>query len=227
MDREKSGLYTAVKNGCRHVMVSYYHLTSKLSNSDIQLSRFRKLGVHVFLDSGAYSAWKNEVDIDIDKYIRFIKDNSIGKYVNLDVVGDPEKTYENQKYMERQGLQPIPVFHFGSDIKYLQQLVDEDYYCICLGGTVGKAKSERIKFFDECFNQFPDKYFHGLGMTDPQLMLRYPWFSVDSTTWLVGRRFCQLITMEGRVDLPKDMSVQERVALNVKFLRILEKEAYL
>ena len=216
-------LFTAVKYGCRHLMLSYYY-----NNSEKQMRRFRKLGLHIFLDSGAYSAWKKGVSIDIDEYIQYIKNNHIGKYIVLDVVGDPEKSYENLKYMESKGLQPLPVFHLGSDIKYLQQLVDEEYFCICLGGTVGSNRNKRIEFFDECFNKFPNTYFHGLGMTDPKLMLKYPWFSTDSTTWLIGRKFCKLATMEGqRIDLPKETPMKEKIGLNVQFFRKLEKEAIL
>lgn len=222
MGGEVAALFTAVKNGCQHLMLSYYH-DKKIAK--MQMKRFRKLGLHIFLDSGAFSAWKSGVEINIDEYIQYIKDNHIGKYIVLDVVGNPEETYKNQKYMESKGLQPIPVFHLGSDFKYLQQLADEEYYYICLGGTVGSSREKRIEFFDKCFNKFPNTYFHGLGMTDPKLMKKYPWFSVDSTTWLIGRKFCKLATEEGqRIDLPKDMPVQERHALNVKFFSELEEK---
>lgn len=224
VDGHVTALHTAVKNGCRHLMLSYHY---RKSYGEKQMKRFRKLGLHLFLDSGAFSAWKSGAKINIDEYIQYIKKYYIGKYIVLDVVGDAEQTYKNLKYMESQGLQPIPVFHLGSDIKYLKQLVDEEYYCICLGGTVGSSRGERIKFFDECFTKFPDTYFHGLGMTDPKLMLRYPWFSVDSTTWLIGRKMCKLQTMDKQIDLPKDMPIQERLGMNVKFFRKLEKEAEL
>lgn len=223
MGGEVAALHTAVKNGCSHLMLSYYY---RKGYNEKQIRRFRKLGLHLFLDSGAFSAWKNGIEINIDDYIQYIQNNHIGKYIVLDIVGDPELTYKNLKYMESKGLQPIPVFHLGSDKKYLEQLVNEGYYYICLGGTVGSNRNKRIEFFDECFNNFPDTYFHGLGMTDPQLLLKYPWFSADSTTWLIGRKFCKLATKEGqRIDLPKDMPIQQRHALNVQFFRKIEKEA--
>jgi len=224
IDGHVTALHTAVKYGCRHLMLSYWY---KKTYGKKQMQRFRKLGLHIMLDSGAFSAWKSGAIIDIDEYIQYIKDNYIGKYIVLDVVGDPDKSYENLKYMEYQGLQPLPVFHLGSDIKYLQQLVDEEYYCICLGGTVGSSREKRIEFFDECFSKFPNTYFHGLGMTDPKLMLKYPWFSTDSTTWLIGRKMCKLQTMDKQIVLPQEMPIQERLALNVKFFRKLEKEAIL
>lgn len=216
-----TALHTAVKNGCQHLMLSYHY---RKSYGEKQIRRFRKLGVHLFLDSGAYSAWKSGIEVNIDEYIQYIKNNYIGKYIVLDVVGDPEQTYINLKYMEFNKLQPIPVFHLGSDFKYLQQLVNEEYYYICLGGTVGSSREKRTEFFNECFERFPNTYFHGLGMTDPKLMVKYPWFSVDSTTWLIGRKLCKLATMEGEKLLPKDMPIQERLALNVQFFSDLEEK---
>jgi hypothetical protein len=179
------------------------------------------------MDSGAYSAWKQGVHIDIDDYISYIRNNNIGKYISLDVVGDPELTQHNIDHMVSQGLYPVPVFHLGSEMKYLDQLVSDGYKYICLGGTVGASRNVRTAFFDECFARHPDAYYHGLGMTDPKLMLQYPWFSADSTTWLIGRKMCKLATMDGQVRLPRDMPIQERLALNVQFFRELERKSIL
>ena len=218
MNREKTALFTAVKSGCRHLMLSYYFDKNNIK----QLIRYRKLGLHIFMDSGAYSAWTKKVEIDIDEYIKFIKNHHIGKYIVLDVVGNPKQTYDNLKHMESNGLQPIPVFHFGSDFKYLQQLVDENYYYICLGGTVGASTKNKIEFFDKCFKSFPNTYFHGLGMTQIDILLKYPWFSVDSTAWLNGRKYSKLATFDGQIDLPKSMPTQDKIAKNVQFFSDLE-----
>lgn len=217
-------LFTAVEHGAKHVLLSYHW--RDLYNAK-QWRRFRNLGLHIIMDSGAFSAWKAGIEIDIDDYIQYLREHSIGKFINLDVVGDPEKTYFNQKYMESKGLIPIPVYHMGSDLKYLGRYVDEGYHNICLGGTVGAHKNRREEFFDECFNAYPKVYYHGLGMTDMHLMLKYPWFSVDSTSWLVGRKYCELNTVNGRVALPKDTPMYDRIGMNVKFLREIERKSLL
>ena len=81
------------------------------------------MNVDVFLDSGAFSAWTRGVEIDIQKYIEFIKQNQdvITVYANLDVISpgrfsmgtkeSAELTLRNQKIMEQAGLSPLPVFH--------------------------------------------------------------------------------------------------------------------
>ncbi|MDH6674288.1 hypothetical protein M2277_004980 [Paenibacillus sp. LBL] len=217
-------LHTAVNNGAKHVLLSYHYRS--LYNQK-QMRRFRNLGLHLFVDSGAYSAWKVGIDIDIDEYIAYLKENCIGKFINLDVVGDPEKTYFNQKYMEDKGLNPVPVHHMGSDLTYLSQYEKEGYRYICLGGSVGASKKSRVQYFDQCFENFPNLLFHGLGMTDIELMTKYPWMSVDSTTWLVGRKYCQVITEEGRISIPKDTPMSEKIGKNVKFFRELERKSIL
>lgn len=215
MGRHVTVLNTAVEYGCQHLMLSYYY---DRFISSLQMSRFRKYGLHIMLDSGAYTAWKKGLEINIDEYIDFIKANNIGKYIALDVVGDPITSHINLKYMESKGLHPIPVFHLGSDIEFLRQLVErEKYPYICLGGTVGSSKAIRDNFFSECFSTFPKTRFHALGMTDTSLMAKYPWSSIDSTSWLMVRVNGLLQTADRRIRLPRNMSDQEKLGLNVKF----------
>ena len=101
------------------------------------------------LDSGAFSVWNMGKTIDIYKYIEFIKENDIEIYFNLDVIGDVEGTKKNQKIMEDNGLNPIPVFHYGEPFEYLDWLVEQGYTYIGIGGTVGKSVQQREKFFND------------------------------------------------------------------------------
>lgn len=219
MNRAGRMFETAVAHGCRHVMISYYHGILKLD-----LLRFRRQGVHVFLDSGAYTAWKKGGTVSLDGYIQDIKASLIGKYSVLDVVGDPEQTEWNQRRMEEHGLYPVPVFHLGSDLKHLRRLVDQGYRYIGLGGTVGARREKRQRFFDECFGEFPGVQFHGFGMSDITLIQKYPWFSVDSTTWLVGRKFGRLVTLDGRdARVPPGLTPNEKIAINVNVFRQIEE----
>lgn len=152
--------------------------------------------ISLFLDSGAYSAWSKGIDIDIQEYIKFIKKHEkyIDVYANLDVIGDDKKTFENQKIMETAGLRPLPCFHYGDDIKYLERYM-EDYDYIALGGMVG-VKSGILEWLDFIFNDYicgsdgiPKVKVHGFGLTSVPLMTRFPWWSVDSTSWVLTGRF--------------------------------------
>jgi hypothetical protein len=152
--------------------------------------------VLLFLDSGAFSADSKNTKINLDDYMAFIFDNKdyIEVYANLDVIGDPVATWRNQKIMEDAGLTPLPVFHTEDDIKYLHRCLDYEYFC--LGGMAsGYTTDQRREFLDMCFkiicntpNHLPASKVHGFGMTSLQLMLRYPWWSVDSTSWVMTSR---------------------------------------
>lgn len=151
----------------------------------------------IFLDSGAFSAFTKNVEIDIQEYIAFIKKYKkyLTAYAVLDVIGDPKGTYKNQRIMESAGLSPIPCYHYGEDTKWLEKYID-NYEYIALGGMVPIGTSDLKDWLDTVFSKFicgedglPKVKVHGFGMTVITLMLRYPWYSVDSTSWLMTGRF--------------------------------------
>ena len=148
--------------------------------------------MNLFMDSGAFSVFSSGSVIDIYQYIDFIKEHKevITVYANLDVIGDAEATWRNQEIMEKHGLSPLPIYHLGDDSKYLDRCLDYDYMGV--GGLAGRKAShtQRRFFLDRCFNKLcdpdgmPKIRVHGFGMTFVVLMRRYPWYSVDSKSWL-------------------------------------------
>lgn len=129
----------------------------------------------------------------LDSYVEFIDEHQSGLdfYANVDAIGNPDITYKNQKYLEDKGLNPVPVVHFGTDVQWLERYIEEGYDYIALGGLVGKTgkKSTRL-WIDRCFdcvcdsNGIPQSKLHGFGVTSFALMRLYPWYSVDSTSWI-------------------------------------------
>ena len=79
----------------------------------------------IFLDSGAFSVSTGKAQVDIDEYIDFIKkhEDLFQIYANLDVIGDAKKTEQNQIYMEKKGLKPLPTFHYGSPYSELKKMI--------------------------------------------------------------------------------------------------------
>lgn len=158
----------------------------------------KKKKLNIFLDSGAFSAWAKGEEINLKDYIAFIKkyEKYIEVYANLDVIGDPKATLKNQKKMEKAGLSPLPCFHYGEDISYLKDYI-KNYEYVSLGGMVPISSADLIKWLDKIFGEYicntkdhkPKVRVHGFGMTSFDLMLRYPWYSVDSTSWVMTGRF--------------------------------------
>ena len=138
--------------------------------------------MNVFLDSGAFSAYNSNAEIDINEYIEFIKKHKFDKYVVLDVIGSQEETMENLKYMQKKNLSPIPVFQYGSKLSYLDEMTGK-YQLIALGGLLSeKGKNKRVKWCKDILNRYPRQNFHGFGATG-QKIFKLPWHSVDSSSW--------------------------------------------
>lgn len=170
-----------------------------------------------FLDSGAYSAWSRGSVIDLDEYCAFIRANieHIDVYACLDSIpGKPgraateaereaaaELTWRNYLYMVGEGLDPLPVYHYGEHPRHLDRMLKHGCQYIGIGGLVGVAGPQRVLWMDRLFKRITDAEgrpivkTHGFGMTSVPLIFRYPWYSVDSTTWIK-------ITANGAVMLP-------------------------
>jgi len=159
-----------------------------------QPEEFKKLfpNKSFFLDSGAFTADSTGENIDLNNYIKFIKKHkdSIKTYANLDVIGDAEETYQNQKKMEDQNLNPIPTFHYKTPFKYLEKYVNEGYKKYALGGLVGVNRKDKMPWIKRCFNKIPNNLeVHGYGITSPSIVEKFPFHSVDSSSWMCGGRF--------------------------------------
>lgn len=169
------------------ILLSYYYFQKKPE----LIKQCLGLGYEVFIDSGAFSAESKKLSINIDAYCRFLLDTKCPLYAGLDVIGNAQATFKNVKYMEdKYSLTPIPTFHIGSDLKELYNMI-ENYDYIALGGLV--FSSNLFRYCDEIWsiilNKKPSLRVHGFGMTNIELMERYPWYSVDSSSYKGCRRF--------------------------------------
>jgi len=153
--------------------------------------------ISFFLDSGAFSADSQGEPVSLTDYIKFIKEweHLIEIYPVLDVIGDAEATWENQKVMEDHGLTPMPVFHVEDHSSYLERCLDYDYFC--LGGMAGGASAKsRQHFLNKCFEMIcdtPDRMpkckVHGFGLAAPSLMVQFPFYSIDTSSWVSYSQF--------------------------------------
>lgn len=183
----------AFRLGIRHYLESYHYV-----GRQAYVDRMRLDGVKVFLDSGAFSAFTKGVDVDLPAYCEYIKrnrdiieevDGSLCASV-LDGIGDPLLTWQNQQAMERLGVRPLPCFHYGEDERYLEWYISK-YSYITLGGMVPIDKRILINWLDRLWDRYltdgagrPRLRVHGFGLTTYNLMERYPWYSVDSSSWV-------------------------------------------
>lgn len=217
-----------------HILESYHYV-----NSQKFVDVMRQQGAKVFLDSGAFSAYHLKVHISIDDYCDYIirnrdilrvEDGAVMASV-LDGIGDALKTYQNQLYMERKGAKPLPCFHFGEDTRYLDWYV-ERYDYITIGGLVGRPAKDVQVWLDRIWeNHMLDGSgnarlkVHAFGMTSPDLMKRYPWYSVDSSSWIQAAAFGSIFTSEyGPIAVSKDSPSIHEAGRHMNTLTDIERE---
>lgn len=180
-------------NNVDNLLQSYFSLCKHTDEKNNAIFSWRK---NFLLDSGAYSAFTQKKPVDIKSYIKFIKKNmhQITTYANLDSIWDAKQTRENQKLMEESGLNPLPTYHEWSDIYWFEKYVSE-YEYVWLWGMVWtwQWKKSLKNFLDYCFYYIKKNWLktkiHWRGMTTTELVLRYPFFSIDSTSRLSSIRY--------------------------------------
>jgi len=157
--------------------------------------RQRKMDDFSYVDTDDYRMYRRE-------YADFIKSHPglFSVYSNLDVINNAELTYKNQKWMEKHGLKPAPVWHFGTDIKWLERYLAEGYGYICVGGMVPNPPPVLRPALDRIWQDvltdkdgMPKIKVHGFAMTSFSLMYRYPWYSVDSKSWIDMARYGKIL----------------------------------
>lgn len=162
----------------------------------------------IMVDSGAHSLYTKfvlntggsgksfyktkEFRTFLDGYMEWLHANkdAVDSYVGLDIIHNPVATYEILTEMRHSGLSPIPVVHVGTDVSWLKKYLKHFDY-IGFGGLGQRTKADAYhNFGDEMFKYICNKdgtpcvKTHGFAMTTGFLQTRYPWYSVDSTTWV-------------------------------------------
>jgi hypothetical protein len=148
----------------------------------------------IILDSGAFTEYKKGKVIDIEKYAEFVNENKhMFKFCfNLDVIGDAKKSYANWMWLNRNGVETLPIYHMGTPIKYLEKYLEVAEY-IGIGAIANLSTVKRVAGLDALFRKyFMDsngvaiKKVHGLGLTSFDVLEKFPWWSTDSISPVVA-----------------------------------------
>lgn len=153
---------------------------------------------NIVVDSGAYSAWRLGKPIDLKEYCRYLKENQdwISHYIALDIImpNDREtasvESWNNLMTMRKQGLDPVPVFHIGEDIKWLFKLLDLGCEYIAVSNSSMRMEDRADDFYSFIWSHLvtsdglPIIKLHALGEGRAKQLKSYPWQSSDSTSWV-------------------------------------------
>jgi hypothetical protein len=158
------------------------------------------------LEKRAYRFYETEQFWNyVDAYAKYIKDreDALDFYANVDVVLNPEISWRVLRYLEDHWhLNPVPVLHWGTPLRWFRRHLKKGYELIGVGGLGPEVVSRHH------YTQWADKVFeflcpgpdytpivktHGFALTSWELMRRYPWWSVDSASWLKAAGFGGII----------------------------------
>ena len=169
--------------GVTNLLQSYYYLGKNSPVTDCEL----------LLDSGGFTARTRGTEISVENYAKYLNDNSVLFAFNLDT-NDLKETLRNQEYLEKHtSSYIIPIYHL-SDYFHARELIQEfcKYPFISIGGVAGEKSAKRYKnqLYQYVFKHTRDKIMvHGLGITSEPDLKSFPWYSVDSTSWLQFQKF--------------------------------------
>ena len=177
-----------------YFLESYYYLIKGSTTKRVRMD-----GVKLFIDSGAFTAYTKGIEIDLGEYVDYcFKNADIIEHISvLDRIDfdNParaiKETYRNLLEMERRGLKDVvPTYHIGEPEEVLDHYV-KNYSYISIGGMVGVSLRRTMFALDRIWHLYltnsdgtPKVKVHGFGITSLPAMLRYPWHSVDSSTWV-------------------------------------------
>lgn len=192
-----------------HKLESYHYI-----HKGNYLRHIREDGEKLFLDSGAFSSFSLGVEVSIEAYAEWVKENQdvIEMASVLDAIGDPVGTFHNQNTLEKLGVQVLPCFHYGEPLDLCEYYV-RNYEYITLGGMVPIPNNKLKVWLDEVWDKVltdKDGYsrikIHGFGLTSRELMDRYPWYSCDSSSWVQAAANGSIVFPE--IDRPISISAR-------------------
>jgi len=165
----------------------------------------------IMLDSGAYSAWAKKEHVDIHAYAKFAMEylDCFDYIVNLDVIpgeiglkgtyigegaieNASREGFRNYRTLLKHGVPAdklIHVFHQEEKFVWLERMVKIMDF-IGLSPANDRSTKEKIGWLNQCMDYvtdgegLPTVKFHGFGVTSIPIMYRYPWYSVDSGSWM-------------------------------------------
>ena len=180
----------------------------------------------VFVDSGAFSAHTKGRELDVDEYIEYLNarqgcfeviaqvDKIPGEFgkkkTREQLLEAPELSWENYLYMRDRVIDYnnlTPIFHQGEDFKHLHRMLEttfdgEHIPYIGISPANDVSTREKAKWFETVFriirdSSNPNVKTHAFGMTSLDLLEQYPFYSADSTSWLMTSANGSIMTSWG------------------------------
>lgn len=174
----------------KNILISFDNLS--LSKRIKELVKNFRQKPNVFLDCGAHSIRKRGELINPYAYIDYIKRNLdfINVYPSIDI-GTFEEIQKNLKIIEDRELKPIPVYLYDwNNFKVIEEYCGR-YPYIAIGAIADKKDEEldiTLTPIFEIVKRYKTKV-HLFGITDPNIIKKFPAYSCDSRSWATGSMY--------------------------------------
>lgn len=235
----------------KNVLLSYYYIRRRgLAEIEERLKKHR--GMKILIDSGAFTFFKDPQYKDktlewwetyLQNYTDFVRTHR--EYVfacvelDIDSLVGAEKVQEwREKYfypLEQEGINVIYLYHLDKDLGYFEELCKRHAY---VGFSYLEIKrniedaNEREMLITTLFDiaKKSKTAIHGFAITGNKMLLNYPFFSADSTTYLAGAQFGEINYFEGgalkhlKKDVWKSQYMVKLQALGLK-QKLLDNES--
>ena len=179
----------------------------------VNLKRNNKYLGKLFIDSGAFTAHRKDIKIDVDEYIKFIndRDDVLDLYAQIDAIpgrfGEPRTrqhildaerlSQENYIYMidrVNSSEKLLPIFHQDESFEQLNWMLNLKIKnnlipYIGISSSKDKAINRRFNWYYDVYNHIqhsnnPRVSAHAFGTSSINHLVQYPITSSDATSWL-------------------------------------------
>jgi hypothetical protein len=168
--------------------------------------------VKLIFDSGAFSAWKLGKPIDRDAYHDFLAANEewIETAIALDVIipDSPEQaareSYANWEAANKRGVITMPVFHARESFDWLDRYLDAGCSYIGISGSSLPRGNQADDWYSLVWDHIgndrglPTVKTHCFGEGREHSLMRFPWYSADSTSWIYTAQRTGVISIDGK-----------------------------
>lgn len=183
--------------------------------------------VELTLDSGAFTAWNAGKSVDVEAYKNWALDVSAKtanvRCVNLDVIpgevgrsstkaeriAGMQQSLENADYLRDAGLTVMEVFHQDEPFEFLDLLLDRlpsKDAVLCISPRNDVSLKAKLNWHRQVLKHLIDRMgkdnlprMHGLAVTAKTLVLEFPYFSVDSSSYASPLRFGMVADYDGKM----------------------------
>ena len=203
-----------IGQGGKNILFSYAYL------KDCSFLKKYK-GLNILVDSGAFTAWTKDKQVDIDEYIEYIEKQirPIEKchnvnIINLDVIpgsfgnrptreqiGESAKQgMKNYLYMKSKGIETIHTYHMYESKEVLDEIKKHCSY-IGISPANDASVKARIEWLKGVYYDLRIDYkTHILGFTAKSMLEVIPVYSCDSVEWQTGAMFGNALNVKGKLE---------------------------